>query len=555
MWRAVWRTALADDPIGARARAALATAADRISGIPARMTVAEPLAPNPLRRGLVEDRTSDACVVVIFGASGDLTRRKLMPALYNLAWGRSIPGGFAVVGVARREKTDESFRAEMKQAVGAFSRRKPLDAGVWADFERGISYVRGAADAPATYESLRTHLERLDAERGTRGNRLYYLAVPPAEFAPIVTGLHEARLVAAPGQERRGGPWTRVVFEKPFGHDLASARALNDTVASTFDEAQVFRIDHYLGKETVQNLLVFRFANSLFEPVWGRQHVDHVQITVAEDIGVEGRGRFYEQTGVTRDIVENHLMQLLCLTAMEPPISLAADAVRDEKVKVLRSLRPMEKGEVARSVVRGQYARGVVRGEEVPAYREEPDVLPDSRIETYVAMRCFVDNWRWSGVPFYVRAGKRLARRVTEIAVVFNAVPHTLFRAQDGGITPNVLSVRIQPDEGIALRFISKEPGQQTILRDVAMDFRYGTAFGSNTPEAYERLLLDAMRGEATLFTRRDEVESQWAYIDRVFDAWKADGYPPPPSYPAGSWGPDQADVLLARDGRRWRKP
>ncbi len=513
-----------------------------------------PLDPNPLRQGLVEDPTSDACAVVIFGASGDLTRRKLVPALYNLAWGRSLPGGFAIVGVARREKTDESFRAELKEAVAQFSRRKPIDATLWSDFERGISYVRGAADDPNTYATLRASLERTDGERGTQGNRLFYLAVPPAEFGHIVEGLRASKLIAPPGHDDGGGAWTRVIFEKPFGHDLASARALNDAVASAFHESQVFRIDHYLGKETVQNLLVFRFANSLFEPVWGREHVDHVQITVAEDIGLEGRGKFYEQTGVTRDIVENHLMQLLCLTAMEPPISLAADAVRDEKVKVLRSLRPIERSEVSRVVVRGQYGRGVVRGEEVPAYREEPDVSRDSRVETYVAMRCSVDNWRWSGVPFYVRAGKRLARRVTEISVVFKEVPLSLFSTQAGGITPNVLSVRIQPDEGIALRFITKEPGQQTILRDVAMDFRYGTAFGSNTPEAYERLLLDAMRGEATLFTRRDEVEEQWAYIDRVLQAWAADG-PPPSSYPAGAWGPEQADDLISRDGRRWRKP
>jgi glucose-6-phosphate 1-dehydrogenase len=518
-------------------------------------TVPAPVPANPLRSGLVEDRTSDACAVVIFGASGDLTRRKLVPALYNLAWGRLLPGGFAVVGVARREKTDDSFRAELREAVAEFSRRKPLDEGVWNEFARGLCYVRGDMNEAATFEALRAQLEHVDAERGTRGNRLFYLAVPPSEFGPIVEGLRAARLVAPPGQERIGGAWTRVVFEKPFGHDLASARKLNDSVAAAFDESQVFRIDHYLGKETVQNLLVFRFANSLFEPIWGRGHVDHVQITVSEDIGVEARGRFYEQTGITRDIVENHAMQLLCLTAMEPPISLAADAVRDEKVKVLRSLRKMERSEVSRNVVRGQYARGLVRGEEVPAYREEPDVSPESRVETYVAMRCFVDNWRWSGVPFYVRAGKRMARRVTEIAVVFNEVPHALFRTQDGGIPPNVLSVRVQPDEGIALRFISKEPGQQTILRDVAMDFRYGSAFGSNTPEAYERLLLDSMRGEATLFTRRDEVEEQWAYVDRVLEAWTADGNPPPPTYAAGSWGPEAAEDLLAKDGRRWRKP
>jgi glucose-6-phosphate 1-dehydrogenase len=510
---------------------------------------------NPLRRGLLEDRSSDACAIIIFGASGDLTKRKLMPALYNLACARSLPSGFSVIGVARSEKSAASFRAEMKEAVSAFSRRRPIDATLWADFERGVSYVRGAVSDPATFEALRAQLERADAEQGVHRSKLFYLAVPPNEFAPIVEGLRASRLVEPAGRERAGTAWSRVVFEKPFGHDLASARSLNESIASAFDESQVFRIDHYLGKETVQNLLVFRFANSLFEPVWGREHVDHVQITVAEDIGVEARGRFYEQTGVTRDIVENHMMQLLCLTAMEPPISLSADAVRDEKVKVLRSLRPLERSEVASNVVRGQYARGIVRGEEACAYREEPNVSPDSRVETYIAMRVLVDNWRWSGVPFYVRAGKRLARRVTEIAVVFREVPHTLFRAQDGGITPNVLSLRIQPDEGIALRFISKEPGQQTILRDVAMDFRYGTTFGSNTPEAYERLLLDAMRGEATLFTRHDEIEEQWAYIDRVLQTWTAEGNPPPPMYPAGSWGPEQADDLLARDGRRWRRP
>jgi glucose-6-phosphate 1-dehydrogenase len=517
--------------------------------------MAQPSAPQPVPHDPVEDRTGDDCSVVIFGASGDLTHRKLVPALYNLAWAHSLPARFAVVGVARREKTDESFRAELKEAVSSFSRRKPIDTSVWADFERGITYLRGAASAPATFTALRTHLESIETERGTRGNRLFYLAMPPSEFAPIVEGLRGASLVVPSRMEKPGAPWTRVVFEKPFGHDLESARALNLAVGAAFDESQVFRIDHYLGKETVQNLLVFRFANSLFEPLWGREHVDHVQITVAEDIGVEARGRFYEETGVTRDIVENHVMQLLCLTAMEPPVSLGADAVRDEKVKVLRSLRPMERSEVGRSVVRGQYARATLCGQEVPAYREEPDVSPESRVETYVAMKCMIDNWRWSGVPFYVRAGKRMARRVTEIAVVFREIPHTLFHTQDGGITPNTLTVRVQPDEGISLRFISKEPGQQTILRDVAMDFRYGAVFGSNTPEAYERLLLDAMRGDATLFTRHDEVEAQWAYMDHVLGAWAAEGNPPPPMYAAGSWGPEQADDMLARDGRRWRKP
>jgi glucose-6-phosphate 1-dehydrogenase len=510
--------------------------------------------PNPLRRGLIEDRTGDPCALVIFGASGDLTRRKLMPAVYNLAIGRSLPSGFAAVGVARRPKTNEQFRSEMKEGVAQFSRRKPIDTAVWSDFERGLSYVQGSFDDPATYQKLKAHLDELGRDRGTRGNALFYLAVPPAEFAVIVSNLKEAGLVADPAAERSGGNWTRIIIEKPFGHDLQSSRELNDCIASAFAESQVFRIDHYLGKETVQNLLVFRFANSLFEPVWNREHVDHVQITVAEDIGVEGRGKFYEQIGVTKDIVENHLMQLLCLTAMEPPISLSADDVRDEKVKVLRSLRRMEPSMVRENVVRGQYGRGFIKGEEVCGYREEPDVAKDSRVETYVAMKVEIDNWRWGGVPFYVRAGKRLPRKVTEIAIQFKKVPHNLFLEPDGGISPNVLTVRVQPDEGIALRFTTKEPGNATILRDVAMDFRYGAAFGSNTPEAYERLLLDSMRGDATLFTRRDEVEEQWAFIDPVFDAWR-DHPAPPPAYPSGTWGPEQADEMLARGGRRWRKP
>ncbi|MFO0736126.1 MAG: glucose-6-phosphate dehydrogenase [Labilithrix sp.] len=511
-------------------------------------------APNPLRNGLVEDRTGDACALVIFGASGDLTRRKLMPAIYNLGLSRSLPSGFAVVGVARRDKTNDQFRAEMKEGVAQFSRRKPIDSAVWEDFERGVSYVQGPFGETQTYVDLKKHLEELDKERGTRGNRLYYLAVPPAEFETIVQKLKDNGLVSDVATERSGGPWTRVIIEKPFGDNLPSSIELNDVIAQAFAESQVFRIDHYLGKETVQNLLVFRFANSLFEPIWNREHVDHVQITVAEEIGVEGRGKFYEQTGVTKDIVENHLMQLLCLTAMEPPISLSADAVRDEKVKVLKSLRRMERSMVREGVIRGQYGRGFVKGEEVRAYREEPDVAKDSKIDTFVAMKLHVDNWRWGGVPFYVRAGKRLARRVTEIAIQFKKVPHSLFNAPDGGISQNVLAVRVQPDEGISLRFTTKEPGNATILRDVAMDFRYGTAFGSNTPEAYERLLLDAMRGDATLFTRRDEVEEQWAFMDPVIDAW-AEQSVAPPSYQSGSWGPEQADDLLARDGRRWRRP
>ncbi|APS00079.1 glucose-6-phosphate dehydrogenase [Pajaroellobacter abortibovis] len=510
---------------------------------------------NPLCCGLSEDRIADTCSIVIFGASGDLTRRKLMPALYNLAVEQLLPFRFAVVGVARKEKELSLFRDEMKEGISLFSRRKIEDETLWSDFEQGISYVQGSFNQKETYTRLKEHLEQVDRRRGTEGNRLFYLAVPPSELMSIVVQLREAGLVHPCGFSNGGMPWARVVFEKPFGYDLASAHRLNEIITTAFKEDQVYRIDHYLGKETVQNLLVFRFANSLFEPLWNSQHVDHVQITVAEDIGIEGRGKFYEETGIIRDVVQNHLLQLLCLTAMEPPLSLAPDAVRDEKVKVLRSLQPIERSQVPLAIVRGQYGRGFVRGDEVIAYREEKDVSSNSRVETFIAMKVWINNWRWSGVPFYIRAGKRLARRTTEIAIQFKKVPHTLFRAPDGGIAPNVLSMRIQPDEGIALRFISKEPGQHTILRDVAMDFRYGTAFGSNTPEAYERLLLDAMRGEATLFTRRDEVEEQWAYINQILDAWMHEADAPPPIYPSGTWGPEASHDLIARDGRRWRCP
>ncbi len=513
------------------------------------------LAPkNPLRAGIADDKTGEPCAVVIFGASGDLTKRKLMPALYNLAVSRALPSGSAIIGVSRRESSHEDFRRDMKEAITRFSRRK-IDQAVWSDFERGVSYVPGTFEDPTTYQKLRLELERLDKERGTRENRLYYLAVPPADFAVIVQQLKDAGLVSDP--RHAGGPWTRVVFEKPFGHDLKSALELNGAVGKVFDEKQVFRIDHYLGKETVQNLLVFRFANSLFEPLWSREHVDHVQITVSEEIGVEGRGKFLRaDRGDPRHRGEPRDAAALSHRdgAADQP-----GGGRGARREGEGPQEPPPDGALAgggQRDPRGSTGAASSAPTRWPAYREEPDVSPQSRVETYTP-RCasFVDNWRWGGVPFYVRAGKRLARRVTEVSVQFRKVPHTLFRAPDGGITPNVLSLRIQPDEGIALRFTTKEPGQQTVLRDVAMDFRYGSAFGSNTPEAYERLLLDAMRGEATLFTRRDEVEEQWAFIDHVFDAWASEGNPPPPIYPAGSWGPEQADDLLARDGRRWRKP
>ncbi|WP_044237515.1 glucose-6-phosphate dehydrogenase [Chondromyces apiculatus] len=496
-----------------------------------------------------EERTAAPAALVIFGASGDLTRRKLLPAVYNLALSRLLPGGFAVVGVARRPKPD--FADDMREAVNKFSRRRPIDDAAWGELERGISYVQGNFDEPETYKALGAELERLDKERGTGKSRVFYLAVSPDQVPGIVRGLREANLVTPAGAGRNGDHFERIVVEKPFGEDLESAHDLNRELGSHLAESQIYRIDHYLGKETVQNLLVLRFGNTIFEPLWSRQHVDRVELTVAEDIGVEGRGKFYEQVGITRDIVQNHALQLLTLVAMEPPSSWDANAVRDEKVKVLRALRPITGKAVLDHTVRAQYAAGVVRGEHVPGYREEPDVAKDSKTETYVALKAHVDNWRWSGVPFTLRTGKRLAKRVAEVVLHFKPLPHGLFRGQDG-TQPNALVMRLQPDEGISLRFAAKVPGSGMALRGVTMDFRYGAAFGSSTPEAYERLLLDVLRGDATLFTRSDEVEAQWRFIDPIFAGWASE-HAKVASYPAGSWGPEEADALAAPRG--WRRP
>ena len=523
---------------------------------------------NPLREGMPEEHRVAPAALVIFGASGDLTKRKLLPAVYNLALSRLLPGGFAVVGVARRPKPD--FVDEMREGVAKYSRRRPLDEGVWADLARGVSYVQGSFDDPETYARLGAELARLDRDRGTRGSRIFYLAVAPDQVPLIVRGLREAGLVVPPSYEK-GAPFQRVVVEKPFGEDLESARALNRELLHHLAEPQIYRIDHYLGKETVQNLLVLRFGNTIFEPLWSRQHVEHVQITVAEEIGVEGRGNFYEKVGITRDIVQNHALQLLTLVAMEPPASWDADAVRDEKVKVLRTLRRIEGDGVLSSTVRAQYAAGLVRGDQVAGYREEPDVAARSQTETYVAMKIHADSWRWGGVPFYLRAGKRLAKRVAEVVLHFKPLPHGLFRGAAGvtvgaapgsaglrphtpGATdaPNALVMRLQPDEGISLRFAAKVPGGGVALRGVTMDFRYGAAFGSSTPEAYERLMLDAMRGDATLFTRADEVEAQWGFIDPILHGW-GEKQAPVASYDAGSWGPAEADALLG--ARTWRRP
>ncbi|MEX2645797.1 MAG: glucose-6-phosphate dehydrogenase [Gaiellaceae bacterium] len=494
---------------------------------------------NPLLEGLELARTPEPCALVIFGASGDLTQRKLFPALYALAHRQLLPPQFAVVGVARTEMTDGEFRDRMEEAVREFGRDE-FRQDAWDSLAAGIRYVAGEFGSAEGAELLARTLTELDEERGTRGNRVYYLAVPPDAFEPIVRQIGERR--AAEG-------WTRLIVEKPFGHHLASARALNERLHEHFAEEEVFRIDHYLGKETVQNVLALRFANGIFEPIWNRQFIDHVQITVGESIGIERRADFYEQAGAIRDIFQNHLLQLLAVTAMEPPIDFTAESVRNEKVKVLKAMHPPG----PKHIVRGQYGRGFVEGVEVPAYRDEEGVAADSMTETYVAAKLFIDNWRWADTPFYVRTGKRLPRRETTVAIQFQRAPHPPFAEIAGeGLRPNVLIVHIQPNEGVSLEIGAKVPGHGMQIRTVHMDFLYGGAFRTALPEAYERLILDAMLGDATLFTRSDEIEEQWGLVDAVVAAWRRDR-PVFPNYAAGTWGPKDANELLARDGRAWR--
>ncbi len=510
------------------------------------------LEPNPLREGLEQDRVPDGSCLVIFGASGDLTHRKLLPALYSLAHEGLLPAGQTIVGFARPDRSDDAFRDEIKRACNEFARTKPVDEAAWENFAKGLFYVQGNFAEPEAYNRLKQKLAECDKNRGTGGRRIYYLAVPPNFFPVIAELLGAEGMVTDP---ERGGPYTRVIIEKPFGHDLATARELNRVAVTTFRERQVFRIDHYLGKETVQNLLVLRFANGIFEPFWNRQYIDHVQLTVAESIGVEKRGPYFETAGISRDIIQNHMMQLVSLVAMEPPVAFEADAVRDEKVKVIRALRDFPPGRESTLAVRGQYTAGSVLGEAVPAYRQEPKVDPSSRVETYAAMKVFVDNWRWADVPFYLRAAKRLPKRVTDISIHFRPAPYPLFKKLPGVRTqPNVLAIRIQPDEGISLKFDSKVPGPAVRTAPVTMEFRYATSFGAEPPEAYERLLLETMLGDSTLFARRDEVETAWAWLDPLLRAWEHSPEPPDP-YSAGTWGPPSADAMIERDGRRWRRP
>jgi|WetSurMetagenome_2_1015567.scaffolds.fasta_scaffold105504_2 glucose-6-phosphate 1-dehydrogenase len=506
--------------------------------------------PTPLTSSAAERRSvrPSPSTLVIFGASGDLSRRKLLPGLYNLAVDDVLPERFAIVGLGRTAMTDDEFRSLARRGIEEFSRRT-LDEAVWKGFSSRLFFQRGSADEPSSVADLRVRLEEIERSLEMPSNRIYYLAVPPSLVIPSVAGLKEAGLVAAPS----GPVYSRVIVEKPIGHDLASAQQINEAVCRVFDESQVFRIDHYLGKETVQNILVFRFANSLFEPLFNQKYIDHVQITVAESGGVGTRAGYYEEAGALRDMVQNHLLQLLALVAMEPPWSLDADVVRDMRRGVLRSLRPVEGDAVDANVIRAQYGSGAVGGKPVPGYRRESGVAPDSTRETYVALCAHVDNWRWAGVPFFLRTGKRLARHTTEIVFQLKDVPPILFNANPGARLPaNTITLRIQPDEGFSIGICSKTPGPRVAVRPVSMDYEYGPSFEKVTPEAYERLLLDVMVGDATLFMRRDTVEASWAWVTPILERWAQREERWLPEYSAGTWGPVEADRLIESNGRHW---
>jgi glucose-6-phosphate 1-dehydrogenase len=511
-------------------------------------------ADNPLVVGERVRATPPPNAMVIFGGSGDLAHRKIVPALYNLELHRLLPQNFGVIGSSRTPFSDEEYRRDMRKAVEEFSRTQPIQPQVWESFASRLHYVAGSSTDPDTYARVGDLLERFDRDLGTDGNRLFYLSLIPKLFPDTVRGIGKSG-IGGRGWDRG---WSRIVAEKPFGHDLASARELQTLLTEVFPEEDVFRIDHYLGKESVQNIIAFRFANGIYEPVWNHHYVDHLQVTVAESLGIEHRGNFYETAGAIRDIVQNHILQVLALVAMEPPGTFEPEDVRNEKAKVLKALRRWEGEEVDKHVVRGQYGPGWVEGKPVPGYREEPDVAPDSTVETYVAAWFQIDNWRWAGTPIFLRTGKRLPKRATEVVVQFKAAPHLPFgQAAQDGLEPNALVLRIQPDEGITMKFGAKVPGPSLEVRSVNMDFSYGTSFADDLPDAYERLLLDVMVGDPTLFPRWDSVELAWHVIQPILDRWAVSDPPELPNYDAGEWGPKAADELIARNrpGRRWRRP
>ncbi len=506
---------------------------------------------HPFLQGLSKHRGAPPTVIVIFGASGDLTSRKLIPAIYNLSVDNLLPPDFHLIGYGRKQMENAAFQEAMTESVKTFSRRE-LNDEIWARIRDTASYHSGGYDEPEPYRKLGERIESIEKELGREVQALFYISTPPSVFKPILENLGASGLAR---RHRHGAFASKVVIEKPFGRDLESARDLNAVITRQFDETQVYRIDHYLGKETVQDLLVRRFANSIFEPLWNRRYVDCVQITVAEDIGVGSRGSYYEQSGAMRDMIQNHTMQLLSLTAMEPPVSLDPESIRDEKVKLLKAIQPLDPGARQGDVVRAQYAEGLVGGKKVPGYAQEDGVDPDSATETYAALRLSINNWRWSGVPFYMRSGKRMARRVSEIAVQFKRPPGILFSdAERFDLASNTMVIQIQPDEGTTLLLNSKIPGLETRTQPVKMHFRYRTTYGSNTPEAYERLILDSMVGDSTLFIRGDETESSWKLITPILETWEKYGRQGMESYVAGSWGPLAAEQLLWRQGHEWRR-
>jgi len=494
-------------------------------------------------------RKSPPCAVVIYGANGDLTKRKLMPALYRLAYEGRLAPGFAVIGISRTAMSDDEFRSRMHDSVKKFLEDSPFDEDLWNSFAQGLYYLAGDVGDPDSYQALAKCLAEVEGSRKTEDNTLFYLSTQPSQYAEIAEGLGAAGL-------NKGKGWRRIVIEKPFGHDLTSARELQCRLEKVFRESEIYRIDHYLGKETVQNIMAFRFGNGIFEPLWTRTYVDHVQITAAESIGVEGRGAYYQEAGALRDMIQNHLLQVMATVTMEPASSFTSDAVRDERAKLLRAVRIMRPEQVAANAVAGQYGPGRSGSEPVIGFREEKGVDPDSQTNTFAAVTFLVDNWRWAGVPFYIRTGKSLPKRVTEIAIQFRTAPLAMFRKATAGAEalPNQLILRIQPEEGISLKFVSKRPGSGMQLRPVSMDFNYGSSFGERSPSAYETLLLDAISGDATLYTRQDMVEASWQAVQPILDYWSTQKFKFP-NYAAGTWGPPAADEMLARWGHTWRRP